>query len=117
MLSEAKQNIFQARWRKKNCQKLVQSERERRCNMLSAAKKGLFRRVGATKTVKNWFNLKGKADEICRFRMFQNQEGKANYELMSVPFSVSFHMETFWRCKKKIRSQKLAFSLSFHFFP
>ena len=67
MLSEAKQKIFQARWRDKICQKLVQSERERRCNMLSADKKGLFRRVGATKTVKNWFNLKGKADELTFF--------------------------------------------------
>ena len=96
MLCEAKQKIFQARWRDKICEKLVQSARECICNMLFAAKKGLFRRVGATKTVKNWFNLKGKADEICRFRTFQNQEGKVNYELMSVPFSVSFHKKTFW---------------------
>ena len=74
-------------------------------------KKGLFRRVGATKTVKNWFNLKGKADEICRFRTFQNQEGKVNYELMSVPFSVSFHMETFWHGKNKEMTKPKA-----HFF-
>ena len=52
MLSEAKQKIFQARWRDKIWEKLVQSERERICNMLSAAKKELFRRVGATKTLK-----------------------------------------------------------------
>ena len=39
MLSEAKQKIFQARWRDKIWEKLVQSERERRCNMLSAANK------------------------------------------------------------------------------
>ena len=92
MLSEAKQKIFQARWRDKICQKMVQSERERRCNMLSAAKKGLFRRVGATVTVKSWFNFKGKADDICQFRTFQNQ-GKENYELISVSFSVSFSHE------------------------
>ena len=61
MLSEAKQKIFQARWRDENSQKLVQLE-----------------------------VLKG-ADEICRFRTFQKQEGKVNYELMSIPFSVSFH--------------------------
>ena len=61
MLSEGKQKIFQARWRDENSQKLVQLE-----------------------------VLKG-ADEICRFRTFQKQEGKVNYELMSIPFSVSFH--------------------------
>ena len=42
MLSEAKQKIFQARWRDKICRKFVESERERRCNMLSAAKKKAF---------------------------------------------------------------------------
>jgi hypothetical protein len=42
MLSEAKQKIFQARWRDKICRKFVESERERRCNMLSAAKKKGF---------------------------------------------------------------------------
>jgi len=57
MVFEAKQKIFQVRWRDKICQKFVQSERERRCNMLSAAKKRLFRRVGATKTLKNWFSF------------------------------------------------------------
>ena len=42
MLSEAKQKIFQARWRDKIFEKFVQSERERRCNMLFAAKKKAF---------------------------------------------------------------------------
>ena len=36
MLSEAKQKIFQARWRDKICQKLVQNERERNSKIGSA---------------------------------------------------------------------------------
>eukprot|EP00493_Phyllostaurus_siculus_P006948 UN07020 len=31
--------------------------------------KSFFKRVGATKLVKNWFNVKMKAEEICWFRM------------------------------------------------
>ena len=72
MLSEAKQKIFQARWRDENSQKLVQLE-----------------------------VLKG-ADEICRFRTFQKQEGKVNYELMSIPFSVSFQKKIFDEAKRSL---------------
>ena len=82
MLSEGKQKIFQARWRDENSQKLVQLE-----------------------------VLKG-ANEICRFRTFQKQEGKVNYELMSIPFSVSFHKKTFWHRKKK-KKEKAKSSLFF----
>ena len=72
MLSEGKQKIFQARWRDENSQKLVQLE-----------------------------VLKG-ADEICRFRTFQKQEGKVNYELMSIPFSVSFQKKIFDEAKRSL---------------
>ena len=65
----------------------------------------MCRRVGATKKVKNWFNMKGEAHEICRFRTFQNQEGKVNYELMSIPFSVSLHKKTFWHREKKKKDE------------
>ena len=36
-------------------------------------------------------------------------EAKVNYELISVPFSVSFHKKTFWHGKKKMTKPKAHF--------
>ena len=107
MLSEAKQKIFQARWRDKICEKLVQSERERRCNMLSAAKKRLFRRVGATKTLKNWFSF-SHGNILARLK--KNDKAKKTHYFLSWKRSVFNWLQTrnlFLCGSKKIRSHVL----------
>ena len=98
MLSEAKQKIFQARWRDKICRKFVESERERRCNMLSAAKKKrLFRRVGATKTLNILARLK-KMTKPKKLTIFSPETAQ---------FSTDFRLETCFLDSEKIRSHVL----------
>ena len=97
MLSEAKQKIFQARWRDKICRKFVESERERRCNMLSAAKKRLFRRVGATKTLNILARLK-KMTKPKKLTIFSPETAQ---------FSTDFRLETCFLDSEKIRSHVL----------
>ena len=107
MLSEAKQKIFQARWRDKICEKLVQSERERRCNMLSADKKRLFRRVGSAKTLKNWFSF-SHGNILARLK--KNDKAKKTHYFLSWKRSVFNWLQTrnlFLCGSKKIRSHVL----------
>ena len=111
MLSEAKQKIFQARWRDKICQKFVQSERERRCNMLSADKKRLFWRVGVTKTLKNWFSF-SHGNILARFKKMTKPKKLTIFSPETAQFSNDFRLETcfwwvlrfeamFWSCSKR----------------
>ena len=106
MLSEAKQKIFQAHWRDKMCQKFDQSERERRCNMLSAAKKRLFRRVGATKTLKNWFSF-SHGNILARLKKMTKPKKLTIFSPETAQFSTDFRLETCFLGSEKIRSHVL----------
>ena len=113
MLSEAKQKIFQARWRDKICRKFVESERERRCNMLSAAKKKAFlarwRDENTQKLVqfftwKHFGAVKKKMTKPKKLTIFSPETAQ---------FSTDFRLETcfclvlkrfeamFWSCSKR----------------